>query len=1080
MIQIFIDNKLIDLDNTNISLQKEFEDEVENIPTEVEYSYTVSIPATMNNREIFGFSDVFDVANKFKRLYNADLYVDEQLILSGKFKVTSIESGYYKGNIYNPKKKTISEILGERNLNEINPHWKPMNCLEDFDKINNYVCDLSKDINRLPEYEWNNTTHPETSDKNGDVCDNHVVYPYMLYGLPMHNPDETPIDMNIYTQDLQYMKHSITEDKIYPSFNVVSVLKDIFKTEGYNLTGNIIDGNMKDFFNGLYQTFQFSQADYIKQKEVPYYLFMEGGYWNWCYDQRNDKYNPSPSIEIMDLFDSPEWHWNWCDDEEDGGGSFQYGVDNPWTAGIPDGDSIGHLFNTIAVLDDDYGMFAKGSNDPNTGIIIVPKSGWYKIKLKGHMRYTHKGNQILTGVDRYIPIVDKYIFNGDILIGGTTDEADNSTLAEMPFEIQLKKGYPKDNPRFYSFNSFVPMNAVEYYEDKTVAMDKGGDTYLNIPDGEAQRRYAKNGGTAYVKQIGDYNSDEFVCGARLGGAWASTQWECAWHGEAQRRNRAFGQLAGMALPNPSKPIRVKHFEDEGLENPYKDGSNKKFNGYFLKLADKNTNANYEYAKDTAQCLVRYNNAYSNFGGYNTLTGNDGSYSWDTTSNYGAVTWEGAETSSAKTTDAYNGDFDVNTCVWLEAGDTLYLEFLMPLHNGGKYLDPDCNTSSEWYHQYNWINATEVTYRLSMAYINGNSDWKPRVGDGIGDWTSLSKKKLTNVNQFLPNVKCNDYVEKFLKTFNLQLTMKDSNTFSIDTINGGNMMGNIIDIDKICNIDDAEFKPLKSESVKEYKWKIDNTETGYAQGNESPFKNEHGESHSGSSWYESGYTGSATIENDTNSSGSVKKTEAPWSYNWYKTIHFLHNYIPSPLTEEYADISVISDSDMWKEGMTFAVAAKETPKTSKTMRLFTLKKNQEMNDRMFSYISFKYGEKSPEGREWRGSNKTDQVCNLVLPSNYYETIDIDGTIHRLHLDYEIMNNTFDGKCYNQSLMDVFFSKSVQGGYDIEVPIRLSNADYAATKQGTLYKLHDGLYKIKSIEGHDVNKKDNATLTLTTLK
>ena len=80
----------------------------------------------------------------------------------------------------------------------------------------------------------------------------------------------------------------------------------------------------------------------------------------------------------------------------------------------------------------------------------------------------------------------------------------------------------------------------------------------------------------------------------------------------------------------------------------------------------------------------------------------------------------------------------------------------------------------------------------------------------------------------------------------------------------------------------------------------------------------------------------------------------------------------------------------------------------------------------------------------------------------------------------MNNVYDGEVYNQSLMDVFFSRNVKGGYDIEVPIKLSNEDYQKTKQGTLYKLHDGLYRVKSIEGHDVNKKNDSTLTLTTLK
>lgn len=1066
MIQIYIDNKLIDLDNTNISLQKEFEDTVENIPTEVEYSYTISIPASLNNKEIFGFTDTFDVPNKFKRLYDAELYVDEVLILKGKFKVTSIEGGYYKGNIYNPKKQTVSDILGDRNLNEIMEHLKPMNSLDDYDKLNNWVCQLTNETDRLPQGDlWWDTI---------GVLDDHIVYPYVLYGLPPHNTEAIPIDQDIYSQDLEYGKHSITENNVFPAFNVVSLLKDMFKTEGYNLTGNIINGNLKDLFGGLYQTFQYSYDDYVKNKQVPFYCRIKGSYWNYYQPTGNTVY-VSPTLEVMDLWSTDSWTWDFGDDVQHDG-RFKYGVDNPWSAGTRKRDNTDlRIFSDIS-LEDEKHMFAKGSID-DTGTLIIPKSGWYKIRLKGNMKYPWEGN--------------KYVEGDDANVGGTTDEADNTNLQEQPFEIQLKKGYAKENPNLYSFAWFTPLNPTDCVEDDNVALEEPGEAYIKIMDGEAQRRFPKNGGTAIVKDLSSFGTSDFICGARLGGAWFSSQWSPAGKGGAQRPNRAMQRGAGLALPDVTKAMHIKHYDDEPLDDPYKAGEarHRKFDGYYYRVGDKYTNAFDECGFNTALCLVK-DGSYSNFGGYNTLVGSDGTYSWDTTSNYGAVTWEGAETSSARTGDnsggveakKTRGEWDVNTVVWLNEGDTLYLEVLMPYHTGGEYSHSTAlGRHSSWHDRKFWVNATDVYYDLYVGFLNDNNEWKPKVGDGIKDFNTIKEHKLTNVNQFLPQTKCSDYLEKFLKTFNLQITMKDSKTFSIDSLNGGDLMGNVIDIDKIANIEDAEFKPLKTESIYQYKWKIDNGETGYAQGNQSPHMSGHGESYSGSAYYESGYTGEQTLENDANSSGSIKKTEAPWSYNWYKTIHFLHNYVQPPLTEEYADISVISDTDIWKNGMTFAAASGEKPKTSKTMRLFTLKKNRELLDKKYSYISFKHDEK--EVSVGGGSPLTDpkdMVCNLVLPSNYYETIDINNKAHRLHLDYKIMDNQFDGSAYNQSLMDVFFNKNVQGGYDIEVPIKLSNEDYAKVKQGTLFKLHDGLYKVKSIEGHDINKEDDAKLTLTTLK
>ena len=1059
MIQIYIDNKLIDLDNTNISLQKEFEDVVENIPNEVEYSYTLSIPASLNNKEIFGFTDTFDVPNKFKRLYDAELYVDETLVLKGKFKVTSIEGGYYKGNIYNPKKQTVTDILGDRNLNEIVAHYKPMNSLDDFDKMNNWVCELSADPDRNPDGGiWNADT----------VLDNHVVYPYVLYGLPMHNTENIPFDQDIYLQDLAYQKHNINENNVFPAFNVVSVLKDMFKTEGYNLTGNIIDGNMKDFFGGLYQTFQYSYDDYVKNKEVPFYCKVKGSYYN-TYQTRTNDYEISPTLEVMDIWSTDSWTWDSGDDVEHDG-KFKYGVDNPWSAGIRGEGNNAKIFSYLD-LEDEKHMFANGTI-PETGMLVIPKSGWYKIKLKGNMSYPWTGN--------------KYVEGADANVGGTTDRADNTTLEEQPFEIQLKKGYPKENPNLYSFFWFTPLQATECVDDDSVAMSEDGNTYIKIGNAASQRRFPKNGGTAIVKDLSGFAVNDFICGARLGGAWFGGNWGPAARGSAQRPNRGMQRGAGMSLPNVTQPLRIRHFESQPIDDPYKAGQgDRKFDGYYLQLASEYSCSNYEYSNETAICLVK-DGSYSNFGGYNSLEGSDGNYHWDTTSNFGAVTWEGAETSSAATGDKsgyyknHCGRWDVNTVVWLEEGDTLYIELLMPYHTGGDYRHSTAFRHSKWQNRRYYVNATDVDYELYVGFLNSNNEWKPKIGDGIKDYNTIKEHKLTNVNQFLPQTKCSDYLEKFLKTFNLQITMADSKTFSIDTINGGNMMTNIIDIEKICNIENAEFKPIKSESIKEYKWKIDQSETGYAQGNQSPHMSGHGESISGSAYYQSGYTGEQQLINDANSSGSIKKTEAPWSYNWYKTIHFTNGYVQPPLTEEYADISVISEADLWRNGMTFAAASDERPKTSKTMRLFTLKKNKEMMDKKYSYISFKHDEKWVEYNNTIGRYKKDMVCNLVLPSNYFETIDLNNNAHRLHLDYTIMDNKFDGSAYNQSLMDVFFNKNVQAGYNIEVPIKLSNEDYAKTNLGTMFKLHDGLYKVKSIEGHDVNKEDDATLTLTTLK
>lgn len=1036
MIEIYIDNKLVELDNTNISLQKEFSDEVENIRTDIEYSYTISLPTSMTNKEIFGFVDTFDVGNKFARLYNADLYVDNTLILSGKFKMTSIDEEHFKGNIYSPKKKTISDILGDRSLNEIKPHLKPMNGLGDFDKTNNKVCEIPSEEARTLEYAWGDNPNWE------EISDNHVVYPYVLYGLPMNIAEENS-DLDIFTQNLEYGKHSITEDKVFPAFNVLSVLKDMFATEGYNLVGNIFTGENEMYFNNLYQTMQYTYSDYVEKKEVPFFCHIEGNYTNY----KNAK--TSRTLEEVQMWDEGEFT-AWDGDDQSQDGKFMYGVDNPWSCGSDN--------NTIIISEsgDTKHMFQRGSADANTGIVIIPKSGFYRINLKGKMEYPWKGDQRVYNDDR-------------VTVGGTQDRADCTDLSEQPFEIQLKKGSPQESPKFYSYTFLVPNNAMEYSPDNTAFMDCS-DTYVKLGESNANRRFPKNGKTMQIKETSAQSINDFICGARLGGSWFSGQWGPAGQGWFQRPQRFCAQGAGLALPKTTN-TSVKVLKDDVQQcHPVKadfDQPWKKYYGTYLQVCEEDNNKKYEYAEDTAFCVVKQNDNYSsfsNFEGWNVLTGNGTTYQWDTTSDVGKVTYEGASSSSARTISKYEGEWDVNTVVWLEKGDTLYLEALMPYHTKADYEHSTWLRGSEWYDFEHWINHTQIDYDLQIGFITSKKDWKPIAGDGVKDWDYISTPKLTNVNQFLPNIKCNDYLTKFLKTFNLTLTAVNANTFSIDSSVDGSLMTNVIDIDKLVNVSDAEFKPLKSDSVKQLTWKNDLSETGYVQGDNSPYGDEEK-----LPWQESGYTGNYTIVNETNTSGSINKNESQWSYNWYKGIKFINAPLDTNVLGVYDEdgrppfsgitaVPVICDSNMWKDGSSYYTYGDEAPQTSKTSRLFFL----DMYRYMPGYIVFIYDSEDVGGKPY------NYYCNLIIPSN---------TLAYNRLDY----NKYQNKVFpTKSITERFFNEKINGGYDIEVPVKLTNQQYADVKQGTLFKLNDGLYRVKSIEGHDVNMEDDSTLTITTLE
>ena len=100
-VSLYIDSRNVDLnEDIDIRLNKEFEDPESFIITDVNYSYEVELPVTAENRSIFGFSDVVSVTDKFNRVYDAQLYADEVLLLDGKFIINEINAESYKGNLY--------------------------------------------------------------------------------------------------------------------------------------------------------------------------------------------------------------------------------------------------------------------------------------------------------------------------------------------------------------------------------------------------------------------------------------------------------------------------------------------------------------------------------------------------------------------------------------------------------------------------------------------------------------------------------------------------------------------------------------------------------------------------------------------------------------------------------------------------------------------------------------------------------------------------------------------------------------------------------------------------------------------
>ena len=990
-VSLYIDNRNVDLnEDIDIRLNKEFEDPESFIITDVNYSYEVELPVTTENRSIFGFSDVVSVTDKFNRVYDAQLYADEVLLLDGKFIINEINAESYKGNLYVPAKKELTDVLGDRTLKELVPHYKTVNSLEDIDKINCYVGGITGSDVVLPAE---------------DERDNHVCFPYVLYGWPYNKANTTT---NRYYQNLNFDDTTFNLNNVFPSFNVLSVLKDMFKTEGYTLTGNVFDNEK---LAGLYQTYNESADLWKTDRMTPYHLSFSCYYTLCRYEQMISANIVSETAEEFD-------------DE-----TFRYWADNPvWSNNT-----------TFTSIDNKYEMMKSVTVDGYTGtkrVIVIPVSGWYQISSTGTIT---------------LPDTTRFSEGVPVNITGWKSRYDDTSFNRSAWEFQIKKGVPKENVQYYGYNFGLPCAPVEFVDGNVnpsvLWFGTEGNNYLavdvavKIMNNEIQRRYGKNGKTTVVKNLSGANVNDFIIGAK----WGNQKLIYSPYLPYRRNARN----AFMSLYDVSKSPELYN-KWQGFVEMFPD-----ITAEYLVLNDYLMQSDNTYGYNTAQVLANEDGMF-NFEGYNVLkarqSGSNTVYSWDT-SNYGAMSYPGQLDNSASSTSNTSGTWNINTCVWLEEGDTIYTELLGAYNN---QHDKDDTKETK----FGCTNA-RLSFDFSIGLVNTSKDWKPTEDDPIKTGQDLETIEPTDMNVFLPNIKCNDYLSNFLKTFNCRLSRVDESTYSLDWMGKGDLFTNTVSIDPYCHNKDASFKRINLPSSIIYKFKVDAQEEGYVHGNDSPY-------HGQPQWLfnQPNHTGELLIENPNNTSGSEKKTESLWSYTWLKTIKLSDNtIIPAP---------VICDSKLWGDSYTYESVQREKLQTEKTMRLFYIYNKQRLINADTVIPELNY-------IRITGQHKFRLLVADAFRWEYgkHDGHNYIGERADSFIDYDNRRmNTLNGN--RKTITDNFFDLSLNGKqYECTVNCILPTFVYWDINKGSRVLFDDSLWKVKSVDGFDVSEQQPCELTLLSL-
>lgn len=241
-IELYINRRLCDIqspEKLGVRLNRVLINPAELSTKDAQYSYSITIPTTPGNDEIFGYANVEEVKNKFNRHYTAQLYVDSVRVFDGRFKLSEIDSaGNYKGNLVVPAKKTIKEIFGEKKMTEMEGILEA-----DFTNTDNVNEPLTV-TEMLNKY---------NADKGTPNC----IFPLVLYGLL---PKVSKNVENEFTAKAiwdKYVRLGIQD--FPPSINCMKVIEHIFanskndRGEPYSIGGTALeDPRLKN----LYMSYQ--------------------------------------------------------------------------------------------------------------------------------------------------------------------------------------------------------------------------------------------------------------------------------------------------------------------------------------------------------------------------------------------------------------------------------------------------------------------------------------------------------------------------------------------------------------------------------------------------------------------------------------------------------------------------------------------------------------------------------------------------------------------------------------------------------------------------------------------------------
>lgn len=432
-----------------------------------------------------------------------------------------------------------------------------------------------------------------------------------------------------------------------------------------------------------------------------------------------------------------------------------------------------------------------------------------------------------------------------------------------------------------------------------------------------------------------------------------------------------------------------------------------------------------------------------------------------------------------------GKADIYTCVWLEEGEYIGLDIVSPYLNNKDEWKYDIITGeiSGKGRNNGGVSNVYVTYDLEIGFVSHDKEWTPTDREPI---PARFDAKQTNVNAFLGDMKANDYVENFLKTFHLQLRKVGDKSYTIDYVNqDANLYTNEINLDKCVCLEDVKFRKVNLNSSLNLQWSVDVNERGFVNGDHLYLDHFTEDIQKSDYSHTAEYRGDYTMNNELNTSGKVVNYKSEWSYTWMEYVKILEPHNPTTFPQPYdyetqtqckfVKVPILADSKNFK-------LSSAKIETGKTARLF------------YPYNRFVIEDKIDIRREpmlqkfetykWRDSVSVDYIP-VQDPTTWVELILCDTNLYSypvengervercFMLDY---NNAVSNTLGKNTTMTEVWNPALPTYYECVVDALLSIEDYMSMRANSRMVLNGNVYRLVSVDGWNCVNTDKCEIVL----